>query len=136
MSEPKVQFNYDKKQLLKNIVAVAKEKKKKLGDVESQIGVAPGYFSRYAKDDNTANPGLEAVARAAEELNVTVDTLLYSSYDTLTTTDKYLMDKLNDLRIKTSNNSCLVTIEVAPKVAPNAKDPVSPMNTLAGCELK
>ena len=100
-------YNYDKKQAIKNIGYLAKEKNIKIGDLEKKIGVAPGYFSRYLKDENPANPSLESIVNAARELNVTVDMILYCDYDSLTETDKYLMAKMNDIRIKTSNNSLL-----------------------------
>ena len=37
--------------------------------------------------------------------------------------------------ITASDNSCLVSIAIEASVAPNAKLPVSPINTLAGCVL-
>lgn len=89
---------FDKKRLFENIDYLIRESGKKIGEVEKNAGVSPGYISRSSKDGG-AKPGIDFIMNVAEELHVSVDTLLKGNLATLTPTERYLLgfiEKLNE----------------------------------------
>ena len=58
-----------------NVARLAKEKKMRLGDVEKEIGVSIGYFSRFNTHKNR-HASVQTVIKAAEVLDVTIEELL------------------------------------------------------------
>ena len=87
---------FNKKLMLDNISFALKEFGKKIGELETEAGVSPGYISRTSKDSN-AKPGIDFIIRAAEALNISVDTLLNVDLSELTATEKYLISFLEKL---------------------------------------
>ena len=79
----------DKERFLKNIRALAKDKRIRLGDLESSCGVSVGYLARFAQDKSQNLPGTDFLIRAMEKLNVSLDFLLFFDYFQASETDKY-----------------------------------------------
>lgn len=93
----------DKKILFNNISFMVKELGKKVGELELQAGVSPGYISRTSKDENT-KPGIEFVVNVAKALNVSIDTLLKVDLSTVSPTERYLISFIEKLTSDTLNN--------------------------------
>lgn len=87
---------FNKNIMFNNITFLLKERGKKIGELESEAGVSPGYISRTSKEGNT-KPGIDFIMKAAEALNVSVDTLLRVDLSSLTPTERYLITFLEKL---------------------------------------
>ena len=81
---------FNKKVMLDNITYALKEFGKRIGEFEAETGVSAGYISRTSKDEN-AKPGIDFVVKAANVLNMSVDTLINVDLNELTPTEKYLV---------------------------------------------
>lgn len=90
-----VEFN--KTRLLNNISFMLKEFGKKIGELEAEAGVSPGYLSRTAKDAS-AKPGIDFIIKVADALNVSVDTLLNTELTELSPTELYLITFFDKLK--------------------------------------
>lgn len=90
----------NKKLMFDNISFMLKELGKKIGELENESGVSPGYISRMR--DGNSKPGIEFVVNAAEALNISVDTLLNVDLSGLTPTEKYLISFIEKLRRDTA----------------------------------
>ena len=66
---------FDYNLMYENIKTIAAYKQVKMGDLEQEIGLSKGYFSRTANGSRTAT--VEKIYKAAEILGVAVDTLLH-----------------------------------------------------------
>ena len=95
---------FNKMLCLSNIYHLAKSKNIKIGDLESAAGVSAGYISRLNKADTKTSPSIEMLAVVADMLGVSLDALLYHDYESLTPTEKYVVDFLEKLRSKTHSN--------------------------------
>lgn len=95
---------FNKMLCLSNIYHLAKSKNIKIGDLESAAGVSAGYISRLNKADTKTSPSIEMLAVVADMLGVSLDALLYHDYESLTPTEKYVVDFLEKLRSKTLSN--------------------------------
>ena len=93
---------FNKKLLLENISYLVKEKNLKIGEVETQAGVSPGYISRN-RDGNT-KPGIDFIVRIADILGVSIDTLLMIDLSKLTPTENYLVKFIDKLIRDTSSD--------------------------------
>jgi len=87
---------FNNKLILDNISFLLKEFGKKIGELETESGVSPGYISRLS-NDSKAKPGLEFIMKVAESLNTSVDTLLKVDLSEMTPTERYLMSFLEKL---------------------------------------
>lgn len=96
-----VEFN--KQLMLDNISFMLKEFGKKIGELEAEAGVSPGYISRTSKDDK-AKPGIDFIVKVAEALNTSVDTLLNIDLAGLTPTERYLISFIEKLKRDTAND--------------------------------
>jgi len=96
-------MDFNKQRMLDNISFLLKEKKKKIGELESECGVSAGYISRSAKD-NAAKPGIDFVVNAANALGVTVDTLINYDLSSLTPTERYLIAFIEKLKKDTDDD--------------------------------
>ena len=105
-----VEFN--KTRVINNISFLLKEFGKKIGELETEAGVSPGYLSRTAKDAST-KPGIDFIIKAADALNVSVDTLLSTELSELTPTELYLISFLDKLKSDTLKGKLEWTIEKA-----------------------
>ena len=70
----------DSKNIVNNIYSKANELDIKIGDIEKDIPVSLGYFSRFLKEDNHSLPSFESLYVAANKLHVTIDSLISSNY--------------------------------------------------------
>ena len=90
--------NFDKTICFSNIRELLRTKTDvKIGQIEKEAGVSPGYMSRLEKEGNTADPSMEFVVTAANLLGVSVDTLIAIDLAELTPTEQYIsrfFDKL------------------------------------------
>ena len=69
--------NYDKQNVIKKIRDLLKSTNMKLGDIEREAGITPGYLSRIEKDSRYASDiSFNFVVTAAKMLGVTVDYFL------------------------------------------------------------
>ena len=89
---------YSKTKFLKNIVYLMKIKNVKIGELEEAAKVSAGYLSRLSKnnDDNSA-PGIDTLTLMAKKLGVTITTLLYCDFTSLTDTEKYIQKFLTKM---------------------------------------
>lgn len=81
----------NREQLLKNISNLAKRKGIKIGELEAEVGVSTGYFSRLKRDEGKALPGIAVLYNVAACLGVTVDDLISLDFSSLTATQSYLL---------------------------------------------
>lgn len=88
--------NFNKKQMLDNITYFLQEFSKKIGELETEAGVSPGYISRITKDEKT-KPGIDFIIGVADALNISVDTLLNADFTEMTETEKYLVKFMEKL---------------------------------------
>lgn len=88
---------FDRKICISNIYALAKERNVKIGDLEKEGGMSVGYLSRLSKEDNTSVPSIEFIASAAEQLGVSVESLISHDFTKFTPTESYLMSFLEKL---------------------------------------
>ena len=91
--------------LFSNILLLLKEQGKKIGEFENEAGVSAGYISRSSKD-GTTKPGIDFIMKAAEVLNVSIDTLLRVDLVSATPTERYLIAFLEKL-IDETTFTCL-----------------------------
>lgn len=70
---------FDKKRCLDNIYFLAKQKGKKIGELEELANVSTGYLSRANKEDSTSKLTIDLIAAIAQALEVSIDKLV--SYD-------------------------------------------------------
>lgn len=87
---------FDKSIMFNNINFLIKEKGKKIGEVEKEAGVSPGYISRASKDENSM-PGLEFVIKVAHILQFSIDTLISVRLDKFTPTERYIISFLDKM---------------------------------------
>lgn len=81
---------FKKSLFMKNIKALMAKTGVKIGQIEHEAQVSPGYLSRISKEGSTSDPSLEFVITAADLLDVSVDYLLYGDAEAMTETDNYL----------------------------------------------
>ena len=82
--------SFKKSLFLKNIKALMAKTGVKIGQIEHEAQVSPGYLSRIGKEGSTSDPSLEFVITAADLLDVSVDYLLNGDAEAMTETDNYL----------------------------------------------
>lgn len=92
---------FNKQVLLDNTAFYLKERNLKIGELEAEVGVSPGYISRINKDSN-AKPGVDFVYNVAQVLGVSIDTLLNVSMTEITPTERYLISFLEKLKADTA----------------------------------
>lgn len=84
-----------KNNLMSNIDHLAKVRKIKKSDLETKAGVSKGYLSRFKNDDPNNLPSISFIESVAEQLHVTIDTLLNCELrDTTVLYDIQLLKKL------------------------------------------
>lgn len=94
---------FNKQLMLENISFILKESGKKIGELETEADVSPGYISRTSKDKK-AKPGIDFVVKTAESLNISVDTLLNIDLAGLTPTERYLISFIEKLKRDTADD--------------------------------
>lgn len=93
----------DGKKIVNNIYAKAKELDIKVSDIEKEVPVSAGYFSRFLKEDNHSIPSIESLFVSAKKLNVTIDFLITSCFSGMNDEELLLQKKLSIMTLKTRN---------------------------------
>lgn len=79
--------NYSGERLVSNLAYLIQEKKVKLSEVESAIGISAGYLSKMMKKGAEANPSIELVWKLSQYFDVSMERLLNTnltnSYDNM-----------------------------------------------------
>lgn len=87
---------FNKQIVFDNIAFLVKERGLKIGELETAAGVSPGYISRSSKEGGST-PGIEFIVNIADELKVSIDTLISSRMADMTTTERYIISFLEKL---------------------------------------
>lgn len=106
---------FNKKRMLDNIGFLLNCRGKKVGELETEAGVSPGYISRTSKDEK-AKPGIDFVVKVADVLGVSIDTLLNVDLSAETPTEKYLRDFVAKLKKDTVEDKLVWKRETAEKL--------------------
>jgi transcriptional regulator with XRE-family HTH domain/frataxin-like iron-binding protein CyaY len=106
---------FNKQLMLDNISYLLKESGKKIGELETEAGVSPGYISRISKEGNT-KPGIEFIINVADSLNISIDTLLNVDYAGMTSNERYLLSFLEKLNRDTLGDKLDWNCETADKL--------------------
>lgn len=94
--------NFDKTICFSNIRELLRTKTDvKIGQIEKEAGVSPGYMSRLEKEGSTAEPSVEFVVTAANLLGVSIDTLISINLMELTPTEQYISRFFDKLKADT-----------------------------------
>lgn len=88
---------YDRIRLIENIQRVAKEKNVKIGDMEEKAGTSTGFISRLKKDDQKGNFNVDLLCSVAEDLDCTLDYLVYAGEEGLTDNEKFMLEFIDKL---------------------------------------
>lgn len=83
---------FDSKKCINNIYYLIKDRNMKIGDVEKEVGVSTGYFSRLSKEDNQASPSMETLCALAELLGVSLDSLAFLDLTEMGYQDRLVSD--------------------------------------------
>lgn len=89
---------FDKKLCMNNIYYLVKKRNLKIGDIESKAEISPGYFSRINKEDSKTNPSIEVLCSVAEQLSISLDSLISVDFSALTPDESYVLKFLEALK--------------------------------------
>ena len=92
--------SFDNALMFDNITLLLRTLGKKIGELENEAGVSPGYISRTSKEPN-AKPGIDFIMNVANALNTSVDTLVSVDLSALTPTEHYLISFIEKLKADT-----------------------------------
>lgn len=109
--------NFNKTLLGKNIKYLTSKKGIKVGDLENQVDVSIGYFSRLANDDgkNTSTM-MDTICKVAEKLEISVNTLISIDLSELTPNETLLSKFFDKLGKDTSENVLIWDLEQKSKL--------------------
>lgn len=96
--------DFNKSLLINNINFLMKRKGLKIGDVEKQLGVSAGYFSRICKEGNTTLPGIDFLYKLGNIIDAPLDALITVDYSALTPDENRILEFINVLLNKTTSN--------------------------------
>ncbi len=113
--------DFTKDILVNNLYLLIKVKEKKIGEFEVEAGVSAGYLSRMSKDVN-AKPGIDFIVKAADVLNISVDTLLSVDLSGLSSTEQYALNFLQKLKKDTDEEKIVWDKESAEELNNVATD--------------
>lgn len=104
--------NFNKTLLGKNIKYLAAQKGIKVGDLENQVEVSTGYFSRLVSDDGKNSSTLvDTICRVAEKLGTSVNTLISTDLSALTPNETLLSKFFDKLGKDTADNVLIWDLE-------------------------
>ena len=93
--------NYDKQVLFRNVRYLLKQKENdgvRLGQIERDADLKPGYMSRLEKPDNNTEPSMNFIITAARALNVSMDLLVKVDMEEITPSEKYTLSFIDKLK--------------------------------------
>ncbi len=94
-------MKFVKEKLIENIRELLKLRGIKIGDLEQQIGVSPGYFSRILKEGRDVP--VEHIIAVAEVLQVSIDSLLFGDFGSRYNGEKRICEYLDKIIIQSKN---------------------------------
>lgn len=94
-------FSFDTARWRNNVLAVARQKNMKIGDLERAAGVRVGYLSRFAGEDNTSLPNIDVAVAIAAALGVSLDALIGQDLTALSATGMYFLNLIKRLHLDT-----------------------------------
>lgn len=100
-------MNYNKNLFIDNIYYLAKQRKIKIGELESLIGVSTGYFARLRQGEKNVAPGADSLLTAADLLSVSVDALLTFDFSQTTEAESSLHQYLEKLLRETQSHKLI-----------------------------
>lgn len=84
-----MEFKDFKKRISNNIRTLTKWYDYKIGDLENDAGVSPGYISRLSKEDSLSSmPLINLLVEASTKFKVSIDSLIYSEFAKFASEDK------------------------------------------------
>lgn len=75
---------------------------KKMGELEEKLGVSKGYFARLGKESGNF-PSIDVLSRLADQMGITIDSLLGVEMSTLGSRSSLLHDFIKKLKNDTAN---------------------------------
>lgn len=97
---------YSKSRLLNNVNYLLSRHNLKISELETAIEVSPGYFSRLKKNENdSACPSLDVLTSIANQFHCSISFLIYYDFVGLNETELFLVDVLNKIITKTSEDN-------------------------------
>lgn len=126
--------DFNKSLLINNINFLMKRKGLKIGDVEKQIGVSAGYFSRICKEGNTTLPGIDFLYKLGNIIDAPLDALITVDYCALTPDENRILEFINVLLNKTNSNIYLWKKQSDKEIFSKAQNNSHPLITLAPSE--
>jgi len=93
--------NYDKQVLFRNVRYLLKQKENdgvRLGQIERDADLKPGYMSRLEKPDNYTEPSMNFIITAAKALNVSMDLLVKVDIEELTPSERYALSFIDKMK--------------------------------------
>lgn len=104
--------NFNKILLGKNIKYLTAQRGIKVGDLESQVEVSAGYFSRLSNDDGKNSSTLvDTICKVAEKLGTSVNTLISTDLSALTPNEALLSRFFDKLGKDTSDSTLIWDLE-------------------------
>jgi len=96
----------------KNIKYLAAQKGVKLGDLEGQVQVSAGYFSRLLNEDSKNSSTLmDTICKVADKLETSVNTLISTDLTALTPNESYLSKFFDKLGKDTADSIIIWDLE-------------------------
>ena len=94
---------FNKSIFLDNLEFYMKRDSIKASELEELAGVSKGYISRLKKSGNQTIPGIDFLLVVASKFEITVETLCTINCSLLSNDERFYIDLLNSLIIKTKN---------------------------------
>ena len=95
---------FEKTICLENIRYLLRKTDIKIGRLEKESGVQPGYLSRIEKKENSAQPSLDFLLKASELFHVSMDQLLSVKLWRISPSEQYILNFLDKLRKDTNQD--------------------------------
>lgn len=97
--------HFDKKRCLDNIYFLAKQKGKKIRELEKLASVSTGYLSRANKEDSTSKLTIDLIAAIAQVLEVSIDKLVSYDLSGLSPNERRIVEFIEKLGLDTVNGN-------------------------------
>ncbi len=105
---------FKKQKFIDNFKALVAKTGVKIGQIETEAMVAPGYLSRIDKPDSTTDPSIEFIATAARLLDVSIDFLLTGKVEELSQTEAFLVDFFDSIIEDTAKDEIVWKVDEKP----------------------
>lgn len=95
-------MNFKNTTFLNNIETLRNSRGMKIGDLEKELGVSTGYFSRLAKKPENL-PGIDLIVKASGLFKISLDTLILIDISVLGADDRRILSFLRQVKSKTAH---------------------------------